>query len=223
MDPRVFSEIQERFKRDRDASLDEIKKLNEVAYLPTTYHSCGAVLILTDDDVSNASAIKTFFTDLDSKSDVTEILIQDIPSFRHLNEEINVLILEISARFGNLLEGETQRQTEKSLSLCLSRLKNTLLVLKRRTRQGRREVQDDILRLTHLMHGIVSILRMELKQRDELKSFLQSTMVTAEWIQAKLTELIQSPEWFVIERKEKEENFRENMSAVINRWIHRQG
>ena len=291
MDPRVFSEIQERFKRDRDAfkrvlqsfripknpsrlssfssivrlfpdtpvtmvrdvfealqlhdllellesksaikplnslqlayTLDEIKKLNEVAYLPTTYHSCGAVLILTDDEnVSNASAIKTFFTDLDSKSDVTEILIQDIPTLRHLNEEINVMILEISARFGNLLEGETQRQTEKSLSLCLSGLKDTLLVLKLRIREGRSEVQDDILRLMQSMNGIVSIVRMELKQTDELKSFLQSTMVTAERIQAKLTQLIQSPEWFVIEEKKKEKNFQENVSAVINRWIHRQG
>ena len=86
-------------------TLDEIKNLNGVADLPTTYHSCGAVLIITDDEnVSSASAIKTFFTDLDSKSDVTEILIQDIPSLRHLNQEINVMILEISARFGNLLE-----------------------------------------------------------------------------------------------------------------------
>ena len=291
MDPRVFSEIQERFKRDRDAfkrvlqsfripknpsrlssfssivrlfpdtpvtmvkdvfealqlhdllellesksaikplnslqlayTLDEIKKLNEVADLPTTYHSCGAVLIITDDAiVSSASAIKTFFTDLDSKSDVTEILIQDIPTLRHLNEEINVMILEISARFGNLLEGETQRQTEKSLSLCLSGLKDTLLVLKLRIREGRSEVQDDILRLMQSMNGIVSIVRMELKQTDELKSFLQSTMVTAERIQAKLAQLIQSPEWFVIEEKKKEKNFQENVSAVINRWIHRQG
>ena len=48
-------------------TLDEIKKLNGVADLPTTYHSCGAVLIVTDDkNVSSASAIKTFFTDLDN-------------------------------------------------------------------------------------------------------------------------------------------------------------
>ena len=294
MDPRVFSEIRERFKRDRDAfkrvqqsfgiprrssrlssfssivrlfpdtpvtmlkdvfealqlhdllelleiksaikplnslqlayTLDEIKKLNEVPYLPTTYHSCGAVLILTDDEnVSNASAIKTFFTDLDSKSGVTEILIQDIPTLRHLNEEINVMILKISARFGTLLEGEKQRQTEKSLSRCLSRLKDTLLVLKQGIREERSEVQDDILRLMQSMNGIVSIVsivRMELKQTDELKSFLQSTMVTAERIQEKLIQLIQSPEWFVIEEKKKEKNFQENVSAVINRWIHRQG
>ena len=205
-------------------TLDKIKKLNGVADLPTTYHSCGAVLIITDDEnVSSASAIKTLFTDLDNKSDVTEILAQDIPTLRHLNEEINVMILEISARFGNLLEGETQRQTEKSLSLCLSGLKDTLLVLKLRIREGRSEVQDDILRLMQSMNGIVSIVRMELKQTDELKSFLQSTMVTAERIQAKLAQLIQSPEWFVIEEKKKEKNFQENVSAVINRWIHRQG
>ena len=82
-------------------TLDEIKKLNEVADLPTTYHSCGAVLIITDDEnVSSGYAIKTLFTDLDNKSDVTEILAQDIPTLRHLNEKINVMILEIR----NLLE-----------------------------------------------------------------------------------------------------------------------
>ena len=65
-------------------TLDEIKKRNGVADLPTTYHSCGAVLIITDDEnVSSAAAIKTFFTDLDNKSDVTEILIQEIPTLRH--------------------------------------------------------------------------------------------------------------------------------------------
>ena len=205
-------------------TLDEIKKLNEVADLPTTYHSCGAVLIITDDEnVSSASAIKTFFTDLDNKSDVTEILLQDIPSLRHLNEEINAMILEISARIGNLLEGETQRQTKKSLSLCLSSLKNTLVVLKQRMREERSKVQDDILRLMQSMNGIVSIVRMELKQSDELKSFLQSAMVTAERIQVKLTQLIQSPECFVIEEKKEEKNFQENVSAVLNRWICSQG
>ena len=90
-------------------TLDEIKKLNRVADPLTTYHSCGAVLIITDDEnVSSASAIKTFFTGLDNKSDVTEILTQEIPTLRHLNEEINAMIPEISARLGNLLEGETQ-------------------------------------------------------------------------------------------------------------------
>ena len=90
-------------------TLDEIKKLNGVADRPTTYHSCRAVLIIVDgENVFNASAIKTFFTDLDNKSDVTEILIQDIPTMRHLREEIKVM-LEI--RFGNLLQGETQGET----------------------------------------------------------------------------------------------------------------
>ena len=85
-------------------TLDEIKNLTGVADLPTTYHSCGAVLIITDDEnVSSGYAIKTLFTDLDNKSDVTEILAQDIPTLRHLNEKINVMILEIR----NLLEGET--------------------------------------------------------------------------------------------------------------------
>ena len=58
-------------------TLNEIKKLNGVADLPTTYHSCGAVLIITDNEnVSSASAMKTFFTDLDNKSDATETLTQ---------------------------------------------------------------------------------------------------------------------------------------------------
>ena len=108
-------------------TLDEIKKLNGVADLPTTYHSCGAVLIITDNEnVSSASAIKTFFTDLDNKSDVTEILTQEIPTLRHLNEEINVMIPEISARLGNLSEGETQGKTEVPRFLFLSQLKSAL-------------------------------------------------------------------------------------------------
>ena len=70
-------------------TLNEIKKLNEVADILTTCHSCGAVLIITDDkNDPSASAIKTLFTDLDNKSDVTEILTQDIPTLKHLNEEI---------------------------------------------------------------------------------------------------------------------------------------
>ena len=202
-------------------TLDEIKKLNGVADLPTTYHSCEAVLIITDDEnVSSASAIKTLFTDLDNKSNVTEILIQDIPTLRPLNEEISVLILEI----GNLLEGETQEQTKKSLSLYLRKLKVALLQLKMRIQQGGSGVQKIVLRLMQSMDGLVSFVRM--KQRlvtDELKSFLQSTIVTAERIQANLTQLIQSPEWLVIENKKEEKNFQENVSAVINRWIHRQG
>ena len=201
--------------------LDEIKKLNGVADLPTTYHSCGAVLIITDDEnVSSASAIKTFFTDLDNKSDATEILIQDIPTLRHLNEEIKVMILEI----GNLLERETQWQTKSSLSLYLSELENDLLGLKLRIQQRGSGVQDVVLRLMQSMNGIMSFVRMNLRLvTDELKSFLQSTIVTAERIQANLTQLIQSPEWFVIEDRKEKKNFQENVSAVINRWIHRRG
>ena len=202
-------------------TLDEIKKLNGVADLPTTYHSCGAVLIIADDEnVSSASAIKTFFTDLDNKSDATEILIQDIPTLRHLNEEIKVMILEI----GNLLERETQWQTKSSLSLYLSELENDLLGLKLRIQQRGSGVQDVVLRLMQSMNGIMSFVRMNLRLvTDELKSFLQSTIVTAERIQANLTQLIQSPEWFVIEDRKEKKNFQENVSAVINRWIHRRG
>ena len=202
-------------------TLDEIKKLTGVADPPTAYHSCGAVLIIADDEnVSRTSAIKTFFTDLDNKSDVTEILIQDIPTLRHLNEEIKVMILEI----GNLLERETQWQTKSSLPLYLSELKSSLLGLKLRIQQGGSGVQNVVLRLMQSMNGIVSVVRMILRLvTDELKSFLQSTIVTAERIQANLTQLIQSPEWFVIEDKKEKKNFQENVSAVIKRWIHCQG
>ena len=204
-------------------TLDEIKKLNGVADLPTTYHSCGAVLIITDDEnVSSSSAIKTFFTDLDNKSDVTEILIQGIPTLRHLNEEINAMILEIR----NLSEGETQvEQTKMSLPLHLRELKEDSDELKQRIRQGVSGVQDVFLRLMQSMDGIVNFLRMKLRLvTDELKSSLQLTIVTAERIQANLAQLIQTPdEWFVIEEKKDKKNFQENVSAVINRWIHRQG
>ena len=202
-------------------TLDEIKKLNGVADLPTTYHSCGAVLIIADDEnVSSASAIKTFFTDLDNKSDVTEILIQETPTLRHLNEEIKVMILEI----GNLLKGETQWQTKSSLPLYLLELESALLELKLRIQQGGSGVQDVFLRLMQSMNDIVSVVRMNLRLvTDELKSFLQSTIVTAERIQENLTQLIQSPEWFVIEDKKEKNDFQENVSAVINRWIHCQG
>ena len=204
-------------------TLDEIKKLNGVADLPTTYHSCGAVLIITDDEnVSNVSAIKAFFTDLDSKSDVTEILTQDIPTLRHLNEEINAMILEIR----NLSEGETQvEQTKMSLPLHLLELKEALDELKQRIRRGGSGVQDVFLRLLLSMDDIVNFLRMKLRLvTDELKSSLQLTIVTAERIQANLAQLIQTPdEWFVIEEKKDKKNFQENVSAVINRWIHRQG
>ena len=202
-------------------TLDEIKKLNGLAHLPTTYHSCGAVLIITDvENVSSASAIKTLFTDLDNKSDVTEILTQDIPTLRHLNEEINVMILEIR----NLLREETLGETEVSLSLYIRELESALHQLKPRMRLRGSRVQDVFLRLMESMNGIVSFVRMNLRLvTDELKSFLQSTIVTAERIQANLTQLIQSPEWFVIEDRKEKKNFQENVSAVINRWIHRQG
>ena len=203
-------------------TLDEIKKLNGVADLPTTYHSCGAVLIIADDEnVSNASAIKTFFTDLDKKSDVTEILTQYIPSLGHLNKEINVMILEI----GYLLEGETQEQTKTSLSLYLWSLKNALHGLRQTIRLGGSGVQDVLLRLMQSMDGIVSSVRMKLRLvTDEVKSFLQSTIVTAERIQSNLTQLMQrSSEWFVIEEEKEKKNHQENVSAEIKRWIHRQG
>ena len=75
------------------------------------------------------------------------------------------------------------------------------------------------------MDGIVNFLTMKLRLvTDELKSSLQLTIVTAERIQANLAQLIQTPdEWFVIEEKKDKKNFQENVSAVINRWIHRQG
>ena len=202
-------------------TLDEIKKRNGVADLPTTYHSCGAVLIIADDEnVSIGSAIKTFFTDLDNKSDVTEILTQEIPILRHLNEEINIMILEI----GNLLNGERQGLTEMSLSPYLSTLKSALKELKPGFRPVPSNFQEVFLMLMQSMNGIVSFVRMNLRLvTDELKSFLQSTIVTAERIQANLTKLIQNPEWLVIEEEKEKKNFQENVSAVINRWIHRQG
>ena len=225
-------------------TLDEIKKLNGVADLPTTYHSCGAVLIITDDEnVSSASAIKTFFTDLDNMSDVTEILTQEIPTFRHLNEEINAMILDISARCGNLLEAETQRQNEGPRFPFLSRLKEALNGLKltiRRVRMERQaenvmigpfwltQLSDDIaevrFELNQITFGSLSEGKTELRQADELKSFLQSMMITAERIQANLIQLIErNPEWIVTEEEKEKKNYQENVSAVINRWIHRQG
>ena len=225
-------------------TLDEIKKLNGVADLPTTYHSCGAVLIITDDEnVSSASAIKTFFTDLDNKSDVTGMLKQEISTLRHLKEEINAMILEISARFENLLEGETQRQIEVSHSFSLSQLKEGLNALKLWIPQVRGErVGEDVnvmrLILEQLRESIGMVKmelnqiilrsqmegKTELRQTDELKSFLQSAMMTAERIQVKLTRLMQrSDEGFVIEKEEEKKSYQENVSAVINRWIHHQG
>ena len=201
-------------------TLDEIKKLNGVADLPTTYHSCGAVLIITDDEnVSSSSAIKTFFTDLDNESDVTEILIQDTPTLRHLNEEINAMILEIR----NLSEGE--RQVEQTKMSLLRELKEDSDELKHRILRGVSGVQAVFLRLMQSMDGIVNFLKMKLRLvTGELKSSLQLTIVTAERIQANLAQLIQTPEeWFVMEEKKDKKNFQENVSAVINRWIHRRG
>ena len=201
-------------------TLDEIKKLNGVADLPTTYHSCGAVLIITDDEnVSSSSAIKTFFTDLDNESEVTEILIQDTPTLRHLNEEINAMILEIR----NLSEGE--RQVEQTKMSLLRELKEDSDELKHRILRGVSGVQAVFLRLMQSMDGIVNFLKMKLRLvTGELKSSLQLTIVTAERIQANLAQLIQTPEeWFVMEEKKDKKNFQENVSAVINRWIHRRG
>ena len=225
-------------------TLDGIKKMNGVADLPTTYHSCGAVLIITDNEnISSASAIKTFFTDLDNKSDVTGMLKQEISTLRHLKEEINAMILEISARFENLLEGETQRQIEVSHSFSLSQLKEGLNALKLWIPQVRGErVGEDVnvmrLILEQLRESIGMVKmelnqiilrsqmegKTELRQTDELKSFLQSAMMTAERIQVKLTRLMQrSDEGFVIEKEEEKKSYQENVSAVINRWIHHQG
>ena len=225
-------------------TLDEIKKLNGVADLPTTYHSCGAVLIITDNEnISSASAIKTFFTDLDNKSDVTGMLKQEIPTLRHLKEEINAMILEISARCGNLLEGETQRQIEVSHSFSLSQLKEGLNALKLWIPQARGErVGEDVKLMWLILEQLresIGMVKMELNQiilrsqmegktelrlTDELKSFLQSAMMTAERIQVNLTRLMQrSDEWFVIEKEEEKKSYQENVSAVINRWIHHQG
>ena len=225
-------------------TLDEIKKLNVVADLPTTYHSCGAVLIITDDEtVSSASAIKTFFTDLENNSDVTEILTQEIPTLRHLNEEINVMIPEISARLGNLSEGETQGQTEVPRLLFLSQLKSALEMLKLRIQQARSVDEEEGMNIVHSslirLRDCIDIVKMELNriilrgqlkgktelgQTDELKSFLQSMMATAERIQENLSQLIKGNlEWFVIEEEKEKKNYQENVSAVIKRWIHRQG
>lgn len=55
-----------------------------MANFPTTYHTYGAVLIITDDEnVSNASGIKTFLTDVDKKGDVSHVMIQRRSERRH--------------------------------------------------------------------------------------------------------------------------------------------
>ena len=152
---------------------------------------------------------------------------------------ILVMILEISARFGNLLGGEIQRRTDVPRFRFLSRLKKDLNELKLRIRQVRSGGEAEDVNVMQLWDGI-DMVKMELKriirriqlegktelwQIDELKSFLQSMTVTAERIQKNLTQLLmqRSPEWFVIEEEKERKNFQENVSAVINRWIHRQG
>ena len=148
------------------------------------------------------------------------------------------MILEISARFGNLLEGETQRQTEVPRFLFSSRLKDALDELKQGIRQKRSKLRGVISVLTHFMLGISTVNvelqrqiifrspsegKTELRQNDELTRFLQSMKVTAERIQENLTQLILNPEWTVIEEEKEKKNPQENVSAVINGWIHRQG
>ena len=205
-------------------TLDEIKKLNGVADRPTTYHSCGAVLIITDDEnVSNASDIKTFFTDLDNKSDVTEV-ITDMTTLRHLEKEIEVFKMKTITRvryLGHLAEDEQV--------LFLQWLTDASDKLHVRVRQevsrdqpiivGLRHLKDDIdimrLRLNNTFENS-SEGKTEMKQPDEFKSFLQSIIVTVDRIQENLTQLIQ-------EKEKEEQNSQENVSAVTNRWIHRQG
>ena len=71
------------------------------------------------------------------------------------------MILEI----GNLLEGETQEQTKKPLSLYLRRLKVALLESKMRIRLEGSGVQDIVLSLMQSMNGIVSFVRMKLRMK----------------------------------------------------------
>ena len=71
------------------------------------------------------------------------------------------MILEI----GNLLQGETQEQTKKPLSLYLRRLKVALLESKMRIRLEGSGVQDIVLRLMQSMNGIVSFVRMKLRMK----------------------------------------------------------
>ena len=220
-------------------TLDEIKKLNGVADRPTAYHSCGAVLIITDDEnVPNTSKIKTLFTDLDNKSDVTEVIQRRfelsykryITTLRHLKEEINGMILEIES-FRNLLKGEKQRQTVAQF-VFLQQMENALHNFKLRIQQEG-QGQPFIVWLIQLKGGIDKIRldlnerfenpsegKRDLRQTDEFNSFLPLMMDTVERMQENLTQLIQG---FVKEEEKEEQNVRENVSAVINRWIHNQG
>ena len=214
-------------------TLDEIKKLNGVTDLPTTYHSCGAVLIITDDgNVSNASEIKNFFTDLDNNSDVTEVIqsgfelsyIQFDTTLRNLKEKIDAMRAGI-VKFENLLESETLRENEVTQNLLIEAVHKLWTF----QLEGIKPLQSFIVKYIQLKDVIEKIRldlnnrlknpsegKTELWQTDEFKKYIQSMLVTVDRMQENLTQLIQE--------KEKEgQNFREDVSAVINRWIHRQG
>ena len=214
-------------------TLDEIKKLNGVTDLPTTYHSCGAVLIITDDgNVSNASGIKNFFTDLDNNSDVTEVIqwgfelsyIQYDTTLRNLKEKIDAMRAGI-VKFENLLESETLRENEVTQNLLIEAVHKLWTF----QLEGIKPLQSFIVKYIQLKDVIEKIRldlnnrlkspsegKTELRQTDEFKKYIQSMLVTVDRMQENLTQLIQE--------KEKEgQNFREDVSAVINRWIHRQG
>ena len=73
-------------------TLDEIRKLRSTSNRPTTFHSCAAVLILVrnkgDPDVNK---IKTFFTDLQSNSEVTIIKctgFMSISNYEHIQRQL---------------------------------------------------------------------------------------------------------------------------------------
>ena len=213
-------------------TLDEIKKLNGVADLPTTYHSCGAVLIIADDEnASYASRIKTLFTDLDDKSDVTEV-IQRTFELRYkprdmsthlmlLKKEINEMILEIN-RFGNLSEGETQSQFR--VSQIIVRAIYAVQQFKLSIQLEGRELNDYIDMILRSLNNRLknpSEGTTEARETAELNFFLKSMMFNIEMIQRNLRQ--RSHEWFFKEKEKEEQNFEENVSAVINRWIHRQG
>lgn len=222
-------------------TLDEIKKLNGVADFPTTYHSCGAVLIITDDEnVSDASGIKTFFTDLDNKSDVSHEVIQRrsirsnrnaIKNLEDLKEKMDVTVRPIS-RFANLLVGDTQKPPAEERQRAIFR--EMIAVVKsfqKRTHWSHEQGQDMELRnlesdIDSMKLELINRLKNPPKGETELRQteFLQSMMVTVKGIQEILTLLIQRKrEWLNKEEKKEEQNFREKVSAVTKRWIHRQG
>lgn len=214
-------------------TLDEIKKLNGVTDLPTTYHSCGAVLIITDDgNVSNASEIKNFFTDLHNNSDVTEVIqsgfelsyIQYDTTLRNLKEKIDAMRAGI-VKFENLLESETLRENEVTQNLLIEAVHKLWTF----QLEGIKPLQSFIVKYIQLK-GVIEKIRLDLNNRlknpsegktelwqtDEFKKYIQSMLVTVDRMQENLTQLIQ-------EMEKEGQNFREDVSAVINRWIHRQG